>query len=290
VNRYVLHIMVVLITAVLCAGCGQAVVNQSTAADQPGSGGEIIQVAVSILPQADFVERIGKDKVQVSVMIPPGASPATYEPAPGQLKDLSRAKMYVRIGHVPFEKIWMDRLKSANKDMKIVDSSQGIEIIGKDPHIWLSPVLVKKQAEHIYKGLAEIDPENKEYYAQNKDKFIQELEKLHAEIKDTLSGIDGKKFMVFHPSWGYFALEYGLEQIPIEVEGKEPTAGDIIKLVEKAKANGVKVIFASPQFSTKSAEVIAREIGGKVVFADPLARDYITNMRAVAKTFARGLK
>lgn len=288
-KRYMLYIVLSVFISVLCAGCGQAVKTQSTEAGRPG-GSDIIQVAVSILPQADFVEKIGKDRVQVSVMIPPGASPATYEPTPAQLKNLSRAELYIRIGHVPFEKTWMDRLRSANKDMKIVDSSRGIEIVGKDPHIWLSPNLVKKQAEHIYTGLAEIDPENKEYYTKNKDRFIQELEELDREIRDTLSGTSSKKFMVFHPAWGYFARDYGLEQIPIEIEGKEPSAGDIVKLVEKAKANGIKVIFASPQFSTKSAEVIAKEIDGKVVFADPLARDYMTNMRVVSKTFAQGLK
>jgi len=287
-KRHVLYVVAVLFMAVLFVGCGQVPVNNTT--NQPGGSDETVEVAVSILPQADFVERIGGDKVHVSVMIPPGASPATYEPTPSQLKNLSRADLYVRIGHVPFEKTWMDRLKSANKDMKIVNSSEGIEIIGKDPHIWLSPNLVKKQAERIYNGLAEIDPENKGYYAQNLARFLQDLEELDAEIKDTLAGIEGKKFMVFHPAWGYFAREYGLEQIPIEVEGKEPSADDIVRLVEKAKTSGIKVIFASPQFSTKSAEVIAKEIDGKVIFADPLARDYMTNMRIVSKTFAQGLK
>ena len=272
----------------LCTGCGQAI-SQSTSSKQL-AGTEKIQIAVSILPQINFVEKIGQDKVQVFAMIPPGASPATYEPTPGQLRDLSQAKMYVRIGHIPFEKAWMNKIMDASKGMKLVDSSQGIEIIGNDPHIWLSPKLVKIQAENIYNGLVAIDPKNKDYYAENKNKFIQEIDNLNKEIATTLTGINSSKFMIFHPSWGYFAKDYGLEQIPIEIEGKEPSADDIFKLIETAKANGIKVIFAAPQFSTKSAEVIAKEIGGKVIFVDPLARDYTTNMQIVSKTFAQGLK
>ena len=285
--RYFLFIAVLAI-AMLCTGCGQTI-SQSTSSKQL-AGTEKIQIAVSILPQINFVEKIGQDKVQVFAMIPPGASPATYEPTPGQLRDLSQAKMYVRIGHIPFEKAWMNKIMDASKGMKLVDSSQGIEIIGNDPHIWLSPKLVKIQAENIYNGLVAIDPKNKDYYAENKNKFIQEIDNLNKEIATTLSGINSRKFMIFHPSWGYFAKDYGLEQIPIEIEGKEPSADDIFKLIETAKANGIKVIFAAPQFSTKSAEVIAKEIGGKVIFVDPLARDYTTNMQIVSKTFAQGLK
>jgi len=287
IKRYFLFITVLAI-AMLCTGCGQAI-SQSTSSKQL-AGTEKIQIAVSILPQINFVEKIGQDKVQVFAMIPPGASPATYEPTPGQLRDLSQAKMYVRIGHIPFEKAWMNKIMDASKGMKLVDSSQGIEIIGNDPHIWLSPKLVKIQAENIYNGLVAIDPKNKDYYAENKNKFIQEIDNLNKEIATTLTGINSSKFMIFHPSWGYFAKDYGLEQIPIEIEGKEPSADDIFKLIETAKANGIKVIFAAPQFSTKSAEVIAKEIGGKVIFVDPLARDYTTNMQIVSKTFAQGLK
>ncbi|MFA6808419.1 MAG: zinc ABC transporter substrate-binding protein, partial [Eubacteriales bacterium] len=249
----------------------------------------IIEVSVSILPQAEFVEKIGGDKVHVTVMIPPGASPATYEPTPSQLVNLSLAKVYIKIGYVPFEMAWMDRLKATNKDMIVVDSSKGIEIIGDDPHIWLSPMLVKKQAKSIYEALSEINPENEAYYQKNLAVFLGELDKVDEKIKVSLSGFGGKKFMVFHPAWGYFAREYGLEQIPIEVEGKEPSADDIVKLVKIAKQEGIKVIFASPQLSDKSAEVIAKEIGGKVVLIDPLAEDYINNMNKICQEIGKGL-
>ncbi|HEY66831.1 MAG TPA: zinc ABC transporter solute-binding protein, partial [Thermoflexia bacterium] len=261
-----------------------------TSTATPTAAGGKVRVVVSILPQAYFVERIGGDRVEVTVMVPPGASPATYEPTAGQMRDLSQADVYVRI-RVPFEEAWMDKIAAANPGMLIVDSSAGIERIGgKDPHIWLSPRLVKVQAENIYQGLIEVDPEHAGFYAQNKEQFVADLDALDAEIAETLAGAKGKKFMVFHPAWSYFARDYGLEQIPVEVEGKEPSAAELAELIETAKTNDIEVIFVSPQFSTRSAETIARQIGGKVVFVDPLARDWMNNLRSVARTLAQEMK
>ncbi|MCF8010225.1 MAG: zinc ABC transporter substrate-binding protein [Clostridiales bacterium] len=277
-NRIVFLLTVLVVVIIVCAGCSKPVIDTSV----DDTGIEDIKVAVSILPQARFVEKIGGDKVKVQVMIPPGASPVTYEPTPTQLKNLSRADMYVRVKCLPFEKAWMGRIKSANDNMHIIDSSMGIKIINKDPHIWLSPVLVKKQVEHIYQGLAEIDPQNKDYYKNNKERYVSELEKLDREIKNVLSGISNKKFIVFHPCWGYFAREYGLKQIPVKTEGKKLTPRDITRVVDKARSSRVKVIIVSPQHDTKSSEVIAREIEGEIILANPLAKDYIENIRHFA--------
>lgn len=274
-----LMLLLLLLLTALTAGC-------ITPEEQSD---ERISIVVSILPQKEFAESIGKEKVSVTVMVPPGASPATYEPGPGQMRDVSRAELYVRIGHIPFEKSWMDEIAAANPDMKIIDSSEGIEIIGNDPHIWLSPALVQIQVEHIAGALIEIDPDNEDYYIQNKESYLRDLENLDVDIRKNLSGMDNRKFMVFHPAWGYFAREYGLEQIPIEVEGKEPSASDLMRLVETAKAGNITVVFASPQFNPESARVIAEEIGGTVVFIDPLAEDYVANMRAVSETLGRHL-
>ena len=220
-------------------------------------------------------------------MIPPGASPATYEPGPGQLRDLSRAELYVRIGHIPFEKAWMDEIAAANQDMEILDSSEDIEIIENDPHIWLSPALVRMQVERIAGSLIEIDPDNKDYYIRNKESYLKDLNDLDADIRKNISEIDNRKFMIFHPAWGYFAREYGLEQIPIEVEGKEPSAADLARLVDTAKANNITIVFAAPQFNPESARVIAEEIGGTVISIDPLAEDCAANMRAVSGILSR---
>ncbi len=275
-------VLVSVLIAAFVAGC----VNSEDQAEQEDSG---VVVAVSILPQKDFVERIGKERVSVIVMIPPGASPATYEPSPGQLREVSRARLYVRIGYIPFEKAWMDNIVEANSDLTVIDSSDGIEIVANDPHIWLSPTLVKAQVEHICDALIEIDPENRDYYIGNKEEYLGELDNLDYEIRKNLSGIKNRKFMIFHPAWGYFARDYQMEQIPIEIEGKEPSASDLARLVDTAKANNITVVFTAPQFNSESAEVIAEEIGGAVVPIDPLAADYVANMRMVSEILARHL-
>lgn len=281
-NNKVLPVFILLIAAFLVNGC----IDQSE--PQIDDGKTVI--IVSILPQADFVEHVGGDKVDVIVMIPPGANPATYEPTASQLKAVSSAAMYVKVGSgLPFEEVWLDKICSANPDMMIIDTSEGINLIQGDPHIWLSPRSAMVQVENIYKGLVAMDPENSEYYYRNKEQYINDLEVLDTDITESLSGFDGRNFMVFHPSWGYFSRDYDLTMIAVEIEGKEPSAGDMARLVETAKENNIKIIFVQPQFSTKSAEVIAKEIGGSVVAVDPLPQDYITNLRIVSNTFAQGL-
>ncbi|MDO9464737.1 MAG: zinc ABC transporter substrate-binding protein [bacterium] len=265
-----------------------------------------IGVVVTILPLADFVENIGKDKVDVSVMIPPGGNPHTYEPTPSQLKQVSQAQMYVKVGSgVEFELAWMDKLASLNKNMLICDSSEGIRLIemtehhheeneghhrGRDPHIWLSPVNAMLMVTSIKNALIEIDSGNKEFYTHNAQEFILRLDNLNKEFGDKLSALKNRSFVVFHPAWGYFAADYGLKQIPIEVEGKEPTAKELTQLIKEAKKCNIKVVFSSPQFSKKSAEVIAKEINGKVVFMDPLAKNYIENLHKVVDAFTQSLK
>ena len=256
---------------------------------------------MTILPLAYFAEKIGGNKLDISVVIPPGASPHTYEPTPRQLRRLSKAELYVKVGSgIQFEEEWLNRLASLNRSMRICNSSKGIKLIqtrkhnhhekgehhpGKDPHVWLSPLNAIVMAKNIRDSLMEIDPKNSKFYARNAEKLILELNALDKEIRERLSGLKNRSFMVFHPSWGYFASDYDLEQIPIEIEGKEPSAKALTQLIDRARKRNIRVIFTSPQFSTKSAEVIAREIKGRVVFIDPLAKDYRENLRKVADIF-----
>ncbi len=148
-----------------------------------------------------------------------------------------------------------------------------------DPHIWLSPLNAKIMVQNIYEGLVQVDPGNRAYYEQNRDTYLQKLTKLDQDIREDLSRVNNRKFMVYHPAFGYFAKEYNLTLLPIEAEGKEPTAVGMAHLIEQAKEHNIRVIFASPQFNPQSAEVIAKAIDGRVVFIDSLARDYIVNMR-----------
>ncbi len=242
---------------------------------------EKINVMVSVLPQIDFVKNIGKDKVSVEAMIPPGFSPATYEPSIEQLKKLSRADLYIKIGHIPFEKTQMKKLEDLNPEMKVIDSSEGIEIYERDPHIWLSPGLVKIQVENIYLVLAEIDSENKDFYERNKNEYLVELDDLDTELQNAFSEMQGKKILVFHPAFGYLARDYYFEQIAIEIEGKEPSAENLANIIDTAKKENIRTIFVQKQFSQKSAESIAQQIGGSVVPLDPLAEDYIENLRRI---------
>ncbi len=279
---------------------------------QKGEASEKVGVVVSILPLADFVGNVGGERIEVTVMVPPGASPHTYEPTPSQVAALARAKMYAKVGSgIEFELVWMDKLVAMNEEMLVVDCSRGVQLLemvredtreGKeaeresdhrgvmDPHIWLSPRNAKIMVQNVYDGLVQVDLSNKAYYEQNRDTYLQKLTKLAQDIRDGLSRVTNRKFMVYHPAFGYFAKEYNLTMLPIEAEGKEPTAAGMAHLIEQAKEHNVKVVFASPQFNPQSAEAIAKAIGGRVVFIDSLARDYITNMRMLLHELVQAME
>ena len=261
-----------------------------------GDVSEGIGIVVSIMPQADFVEGVGGEKVKVTVMVPQNADPHTYEPKPGQIKALSAAKMYAQVGSgIEFELVWMDKLVKTNQDMLVVDCAKGVQLIEMaaedghedeahgniDPHIWTSPLNAKVMVQNICEGLVYIDPGNTTYYEKNRDIYLQSLAQLDKDIRDGLSGVRNRKFLVYHPAFGYFADQYDLIMLAIEEQGKEPTAAGIAHLIQQAKKDDIKVVFASPQFNPQSAEVIADAIGGRVVFVDVLAKDYIPNMRFI---------
>jgi zinc transport system substrate-binding protein len=281
-------------------------------------GAEPIEVFVSIVPQKYFVERIGGESINVSVMVQPGANPATYEPKPRQMVALTKAKAYFAIG-VPFEAVWLNRISAANPGMAVIHTEEGIEkrimeehlhgeeghsvqengeregaedyYVVKDPHIWLSPRLVKAQVRNILNGLLRIDPARAASYEKNCKSFIVEIGALDTEIKGIFAEKEGGKvFMVFHPAWGYFAQAYGLKQVAVEMEGKEPGPVDLEELIRHAREEGIKVIFVQPEFSTKSAEAIAKAIEGEVVFANPLALDWADNLKKVATEFEAAMK
>ena len=270
-----------------------ALISCGGGSETPGT----IGVAVTILPQAEFVDSVGGEKVEVTVMVPPGADVHVYEPTPGQMLAVSRASMYVKVGSgMEFEMVWMNKLEAANREMLVVDSSRGIRMFeagesgGGDPHIWLSPLNAMTMVRNICDGLIEVDPENRVYYERNRDAYLGELDILSKAISNELGRVGKKQFIVLHPAWSYLARDYGLEQIPIEVEGKEPSGKDIVRVTELAREHDIDVVFAEPQFNPQSADVIADEIGGRVVFIDPLARDYIDNMRTVLNQLVEGME
>jgi zinc transport system substrate-binding protein len=268
------------------------------------------KVVVTILPQVEFVERVGGDKVAVKVMVPPGASLHNYEPTPSQMIGLSNAKIYAEVGSgIEFELVWMEKIAAQNKKMLIVDCSKGVSLASmndgsikregetgnhrfgaEDPHIWMSPLNAKIMVRNIYEGLVRIDPKNRFFYETNRDEYLGELTEVDKGIKDALSSITNRKFAVFHPSFGYFARDYDLTMISIEENGKEPTAESIAILIEQMKKDSIKIIFASPQFSPGSAIVIANEIGGEVVFVDSMAKDYISNLKSLTNELVKAME
>lgn len=268
---------------------------------------ERLQIAVSIIPQKNLVERIGGNLVDVLLLVRPGFSPATYEPTPKQMAGLARADLYYRIG-VPFEHAWMDRIGDTYPNLPVLDARDGIELrqidegeAGHDepghhhekgeldPHIWLSPPLIKTMALRLRDRLIKLDPSNRDIYIKNHKELAESLGQLDTDIRQTLAGLGSRRFMVYHPSWGYFADAYGLQQIPIESEGKEPSAQALGHLVDEARASGVGAIFVQKQFSQTQARAVAEAIGARIVVIDPLAEDYPENLRAVAQAMALGL-
>jgi zinc transport system substrate-binding protein len=255
-------------------------------------------VMVTTLPQVEFVDAVGGDRVEVTAMVPPGANPHTYEVTPAQMTKLTKAKMYAKVGSpLEFELTWLDKLVAQNHNMLVVNCGQGIGLIessdpdepGIDAHTWTSPQNVKTMVNNICTGLSQISPDDQPYFEKNRDSYVSKLDMLDADIRSSLNGIVSRTFIVYHPAWGYFARDYGLKQLGIEREGKEPQAAYMARLIKEAKENNIKVIFVSPQFDTRSAEAIAREIGGRVVSIDPEGRYYLDNMRKVAAAFREAL-
>ena len=273
------------------------------ACSQPKEHQDKMRVVVTIPPLAEFVEKIGGSKVQVSIMVPAGASPHSYEPTPGQLTDVANAKLYVKVGTpVEFELVWLDKLLATNSGITVCNASEGIDLIDagnghekthttghghtNDPHVWVAPGNAMIMVNNICRSMITVDPQNKQSYEMNRDSYLLVLDSLDRDITTILGTKKQRKFLVYHPAWSYFAHAYGIEQIPIEVEGKEPTAQVLQAIIVQARDRGIKVIFASPQFNTKSAEVIAREMNGTVILIDPLARDYVVNMRRILQILA----
>ena len=291
---------ILLFFAVFLAAC--AVCRAACAGEESSR----LKVAVTIAPLASFVEEVAKDTADVMIMVPPGADPHTYEPTPSQLAGLSGADVYVKLGSgMDFELAWMKKLKGLNKKMIICDSGEGITLIdmkesascgpghrhgGKDPHIWLSPSNAVIMVRNIERTLSSAEPDNADFYSVNAKNYITELSGAEREIRKKLEPFRGRAFFVFHPAWGYFASDHGLKEVSIQAGGKEPAARELTELVERARSLGVSAIFVSPQFSKKSAEVIAREIGAEVIEVDPLSKDYVRNILRMADELARSAK
>jgi zinc transport system substrate-binding protein len=274
----------------------------------PGpAAGERLRVAVSVPPQAYFVERIGGERVQVDVMIPPGYSHVDYPLTPRQIVALSRARLYVAVGHpaFEFERVQLLPFLKTLPGLEVVDMSKGMPLLAGegegadedghgnaegDRHVWVAPATVAVAGRNIAAALIRADPAHAAEYRANLARFEADVAGLDREIRSELGPFRGSRFMVYHPTWGYFAHEYGLQQVAIEGEGKEPSAQRLIRLIDEARRDGVKVVFVQRGFPRKSAQVIADAVGGSVVIADPQERDWLDNLRRVTRELSEALK
>jgi zinc transport system substrate-binding protein len=267
-------------------------------------------VSVSISPQQYLIECIAGELVEVNVMVPPGASPATYEPTVTQMAGLTHSELYLMMGYLGFELSWMDKIRSVNPGMEVIDLSRGIMLIdgaqkgddpdrqydsnrkgalhgnhvhsGTDPHIWMSARNMKKIATTSFEALLTLLPSEKEYLSYNYDRFMLELDTLDRAIGEMLSGEERKSFMIYHPSLGYFARDYGLEQLALELEGKTPSPAHMKRMSDLGKNKGVHTLFIQKEFDQHNASVLAREIGAQLVQIDPLDPEWNKQMLHIA--------
>lgn len=264
-------------------------------------------VTVSIIPQKFFVDQIsGGDWLKVNVMVPPGGSPATYEPTPQQMTQLNQSSVYFRIGQITFEKAWIDKLASVAPEVKFIDTSAGIEFIaeesfgdeavedsdgdhheGVNPHIWLSPDLVKKQAAIICTTLCNLYPEKANVMQDNLKTFNHKIDSTREALGQQLKSAGGTNFIVYHPVWSYLAKDYNLTQIAIEHNGKEATADKMKKIIDFARANHIHLIFVQKEFSNIQAKSIAKEINGEVALMNPLDYNWFNTMKEFGDVFVK---
>lgn len=261
-----------------------------------------MRVAVSIQPLAWFARRIAGERVEVQVMVPPGGNPHTYEPLPRQMASLDGASLFVKAGSgVEFELDWVPRFLSVNPALRVCDASDGVELLPMggngsahahrmDPHFWLDPSNGILIAENIARCMAEADPEGAGLYRSNAEALKRELLELDRSIRSELEPFRGSVFLVFHPAWGYYAHAYGLSQLAAESGGKELTPKQMRRVVDRARSEGIRVVFVSPEFSSAQASAIAREIGGVTRTVDPLALDYPENLRRATAAFREALR
>lgn len=287
------------------AGCGPDEIADGAPPERP------LLVAVTVPPQAYLVERIGGERVTTEVLMPPGSSEESWSPSPRQMVALTRADLYVLVGHPAFaaERRHVTPVLADNPQVPVVDMSAGMGLEldehhqhdaepedhthaggAGDPHVWTSPRLMRAAAVTIAEALARRDPQASAAYGVRLAALLDEIDALDAEIRRELSGLSRRRFLVTHPAWGHLASDYGLVQVAIEEEGKEPSPAHLVALAAEARAEGVPVVFTQKGFPENAAHAVAREIGARAIPLDPLARDWLDNTRKTARSLAAALR
>ena len=280
-KRVLLH----LLSGILLAGCFSGA---------PKSKDKVI--FVSILPLKYFADKIVGDAYKVEVTVPPGAGPETYSPTPKQMMLLSESQAYFSIGYLGFEQVWLENFKESNPELQVFVTSKRIDLIkdehhegdhehlqGVDPHIWSSPLTARLIAENIYNGMIQIDPGNGDTYRKNYNALLAEIASVDSTVTKILVKAPSRKFIIFHPALGYFARDYGLEQLSIEFEGKVPSPKHLQEIIDASKSGNVKIVLIQKEFDKRNAEIIAKETGCKMLQIDPLNYNWPEQMIDIAR-------
>ena len=298
-NRHQKHFAALILFGLIVIISILAVATRSFWQPEPDDGR--LRVVVSIDPQACFVQRIGGDRVSVEVLVPAGREPETYTPTPDKIRQLARSHVFLRVGF-PAEISLLPKLESVAPKLQIVDTRANLDLLhddhhdhahahapgcdcgidGVDPHVWVSPALVKRQAETIRDTLIALDADGQAEYETNCERFIADLTELQTEIREKLAPHQGKTIYVYHPTYGYFCEEFGLVQKAIEVDGKPPTPKTLADWIGNARDDEVRIIFVQPEFNRSAAEKAAEMVGAKLVTHSTLRRDYFQSLRDLA--------
>jgi len=286
-----LKILASILLTIFLASCAQ----KKQAAEKP-------IISVSILPQKYFAEKIIGHNYHINVLVPPGASPASYEPTPKQMIELSNSSVYFKIGYIGFELNWINSMEADFPEVKFIDTSEGIEFAENieehgdhshhriEPHIWMSPKNVKVISANILKSILKLDPDNADLYNRNYNVFIREIDSVNQIIENKLKNIGSKSFIIYHPALTYYAKDYGLNQYALEIDGKEPSAKQMQELINLAREQNIKIIFVQKQFNQGEAKTLEKEINGKVVSIDPLDYNWNTQILRITDKLGEALK
>lgn len=277
-RSYAVFIWAVSAVFLLLSGCGRP----HQPVDKP-------VLAVSIEPLRYFVEQIAGDRYRVVSVVPVGFSPETYEPAPEQLLAVSEAKLYFKVGQLGFETTWLNRICENNPHLLLVDTSDSLDASAGnahaqllDPHTWTSCRNAEQISRCVCAALCRLDSLGRDTYQERLQQLVKNIHQTDRQVRQLLQNLRYRTFVTAHPAYTYFALEYGLKQLSIERNGKEPAPGELADFVRQCRQEDVKVILVQPEFNKESARVLAKEMGAEVKDVQPLNYDWHQEMLKVA--------
>lgn len=255
-------------------------------------------IMVTIEPLRFFAEEIGGDRFKVVTMVPQGSSPETYEPTARQMAELNNSQLYIKAGNLGFERTWNKRLQANAPHLICIDSSDGIIPISSDegpadPHVWTSPDNALVIAQNIYRAMVNIDGKDSIYFKENLERLYNKIRQIDNRIMEQMEKAGKQEsdfrgtFVIYHPTLTYFSARYGLEQLAIEENGREPSAQKLKKLMDEAKSKGARVMFVQKEFSTRNTEAVCKETGVEVVEINPLSYDWETEMNKITEALCR---